>query len=508
LYKQNTLIAHSSFSIVIVLSFFLIFQINGQSTYLKDPGTFFHTRVGQMILAQGSFIEVDTFTFQFAREPWIAQQWLGEVVMGLLHSIGGFDALLMFYTLMLSMLFAWFFNMFLHSGMNYLLSSLLVALLLSSSTHHFLLRPHLFSLCFLAVVFNILLKHENETLSAARLWLLPIIVAIWSNTHGAALGGIGTIIIAATGWTIFYLLGKRSPIKNKTQITNLAAICLACCLAPLANPYGLELYATWQTIMSSPAVAKNIIEHAGMFQVWYGWNVSILGIIYAASLVGTWRARQKVVWYLPLVWFALSVGRIRHSPLFAVLAGIAIADFYPHIAWAKVLREKGSVLFSLRAQTINSFFKPALATCTITLIAGLILQHGRVSVPIIGHGWTKIDSAYWPSKHVLTLKKIAAERGVNRIFNDMLFGGFLTFHVPEIKIAWDDRCELLKDEGLTKYLRLMENESEMKEFLEKHGLEIALTMPGTKFAHYFENSPDWNLLEKSGASLLHQKIQQ
>jgi len=490
----------------LVLLLFLLFQLNGQSNSINDPGTFFHTKVGQIILLQRSFIESDIFTFQFAGDPWIAQQWMGEVIMALLHKAGGLDSLLLFYNLMLAMLFAWLFNMFLNSGMNFLLSILLTLLILASSTHHFLLRPHLFSLVILAAVFHILLKYESETLPDKFLWVLPAVIVIWSNIHGGALGGIGSIIIMATGWTTLYLLGMRSPINRKSQITNLVLLCFACGLAPLANPYGLEMLKTWQAIMSSPAVSENIKEHAGIFQVWYGWNVLILGVVYMTALVGTWKTRQKAAWYLPVVWFALSVGRIRHSPLFAVLAGIAIADFYPHIAWAKALREKGSVLFSLRAQTINNFFKPALVTCIATLITGLILHHGKVPFPVVGYGWAKIDSDYWPSEHVMTLRKIAADQGTDRVFNEMLFGGFLTFYVPELKIAWDDRCELLKDEGLTKYLRLMESESEMEDFLAEHDLELALTKTGTSFSQYFENSSNWRLLEKSGAALLHQRI--
>ena len=54
---------------------------------LNDPGTLWHTRVGQILLDRG-FMTTDPFTFTFEGKTWIPQQWFGEVVMAKLHEAG------------------------------------------------------------------------------------------------------------------------------------------------------------------------------------------------------------------------------------------------------------------------------------------------------------------------------------------------------------------------------------------------------------------------------------
>ena len=41
------------------------------------------------------FFDTDPYTFTFTGKPWIPHQWLGECIMAVAHSIGGFDTLLL-----------------------------------------------------------------------------------------------------------------------------------------------------------------------------------------------------------------------------------------------------------------------------------------------------------------------------------------------------------------------------------------------------------------------------
>ena len=44
-------------------------------------------------------------------------------------------------------------------------------------------------------------------------WLLPLFV-IWANVHGGMLGGFGTVVIAVGGWIVFWRLGRPSPVES------------------------------------------------------------------------------------------------------------------------------------------------------------------------------------------------------------------------------------------------------------------------------------------------------
>ena len=71
----------------IFLGFWLLLMVGGRSKLLRDPGTFWHTTVGEKILREG-FFENDPFTFTYAGARWVPHQWLGEVAMALVHRIG------------------------------------------------------------------------------------------------------------------------------------------------------------------------------------------------------------------------------------------------------------------------------------------------------------------------------------------------------------------------------------------------------------------------------------
>src|SRR5665213_2537476 len=56
---------------------------------LGDPDSYWHVVVGQWIIDHRAFPETDTFAFTFAGSPWVAQEWLSQVLMAAAHGLGG-----------------------------------------------------------------------------------------------------------------------------------------------------------------------------------------------------------------------------------------------------------------------------------------------------------------------------------------------------------------------------------------------------------------------------------
>ena len=59
---------------------------------LLDPDTWWHMKVGEQILRTGSWPTADSYSFTASGMPWIAYEWLGEVVMALAARQGGLQA--------------------------------------------------------------------------------------------------------------------------------------------------------------------------------------------------------------------------------------------------------------------------------------------------------------------------------------------------------------------------------------------------------------------------------
>jgi len=74
---------------------------------MGDPGTLWHTVAGERMLQTGEVIRTDPFSFTSQGQPWVAQQWLAEIGMALLHRIAGLDALVLVAVTLLAATYAW-----------------------------------------------------------------------------------------------------------------------------------------------------------------------------------------------------------------------------------------------------------------------------------------------------------------------------------------------------------------------------------------------------------------
>src|SRR5205807_2947862 len=91
----------------IFLGLWLGLMIAGRSGLFHDPGTFWHTVVGDRLLSSRHLIYADSFSFTFAGRPWIPHQWLGECLMALVHRLDGLDSLLLASVTVLAGLYTW-----------------------------------------------------------------------------------------------------------------------------------------------------------------------------------------------------------------------------------------------------------------------------------------------------------------------------------------------------------------------------------------------------------------
>ncbi len=349
--------------------------------------------------------------------------------------------------------------------MNLVLGSLILVLSLAAASHHLHVRPHIVTILLMAVVYSKLCDVDKGQAGLGSLaWFIPMFV-IWANIHGGVLGGLFTFLIAAAGWTLAWRLGWSGPIKDRKDLKGLWLLTLLCFATPLANPYGPDLPATWLEIMRSKAVSELIQEHASVITLLQQGDAAsfatitlllCLGLFYFALLAGTNRKDRRVTWFIPLVWFFLSLARIRHAPIFAVMAVVAIAEIFPYCRWVRSLGDRGLVTFRVRnrAEEIRSTVYSAICSCSHHHRRGLahLSRFGAVAIDRPEMGQAGRDPLADRDLPELQALQNSRPQGTP-IFNDMLFGGFLMYHTPGLRVFIDDRCELYGDEFLFQYVK-------------------------------------------------------
>lgn len=392
----------------------------GRSRMLRDPGTFWHTAVGERILATGTLPTVDEYSFTHAGQPWIAHQWLGEVTLALLDRVGGLDAQLLAAVTLLAGLWTWLGVRFLRAGLHWSLAASFLAVGIAASAGHFHVRPHLATMVLFAILIALLIDVEAGRIPFARLWWLVPLFVLWTNCHGGMLGGLATLLLALVGWAVW----RRCPWQA-------VPLWLACAATCLVNPYGVALPQTWLSIVSMPELKQVIQEHAAPDWAGDGLAIALLALVYLALLASTFPARPRVTWLVPLVWMLLSVERVRQAPLFAIAALLALADLFPRTAWARSLAERESDLY-----------RPLAAPAPTAALwgVGLALFVVAVCLPI---RYAQLDPERWPVDLLPALREHQHDRPEGtRIVNALNDGGILIRYCPGYRVFIDDRCEL------------------------------------------------------------------
>ncbi|MFY3744667.1 hypothetical protein ACOQFB_12200 [Anaeromyxobacter sp. Red801] len=458
-----------------------LLAIAGASRMFQDPGTFWHVLTGERILTHGLPRE-DWLTFTFQGKPWIAHQWLAESAMALLHRLGGFDALLVVASAALALLFTWLFARLVAGGVQIRWAVLISSLGILTSAGSIHVRPLLVSMVFFGWTFAAIADVEAGRAGLRRLWWLVPLFVLWTSCHGAVLGGLATLGLAAALWISTWALGHESPVTGPADALTLCGVLAAGMAGTLLNPYGVEMIRTWLAIVRSPVIAGYILEHASLWRTG-SWYVVPLAAGYAAVAASCGRARWTATCLLPLVWLVLMLQRIRHAPLFAIAALIALAELLARSGAAAWLARHGIGIGGARRPA------PVLARAAwlapVAVLALAALNHHEGGPPLAGP-----QRARWPYALVPQLDAAARDLGSRvPVLTDMVLGAFVAYNVPGVRIFGDDRCELYGDSFLREWYE--GDPAFYARQVAEHDVRLALSERGSRLDAYLRGSGSW-----------------
>ena len=251
----------------------------------------------------------------------------------------------------------------------------------------------------------------------------------------------------------------RSARVRPKQAIVLWLLVLACGLTALANPYGLRLPMTWLEIMRSPVVARIVEEHAppGPRSIDF-WLILTLGSAYGMAFLSTLPRWPRFTWLIPFLWFALSLGRVRHAP--QAIAVVSPGGNARTPAWRHGSPGLAGTCSVPDRRPVGGRrdWKPAVIPLVI-VVSAIVLQAADVRAPIVGRGWATLDPAVWPVDLLPELRRCEREHPSGaRVFNDYVLGGFLIYFTPGLKVFVDDRCEVYGDAWLEQFAHAMQDD--------------------------------------------------
>jgi hypothetical protein len=305
------------------------------SLNLVDPDLWGHVRYGQEWIAEGTLPRTATHTFTAVEYPWINHENAAELLMAVgFEHLGVYGMLVAKCLLGMAIVGVMAWTAMRH-GVSAIAAWALLVLVAANMQTFFPMRPQLlsFALCTAALVCldrGFSPWDEERRIRCGWLWALPVLMALWVNSHGGFVAGLCIVGAFLLGRMIELAWHERSAAIGK--LVHLSFIGIACVAATFINPYGAGMHAwllnTWAgappeiTEWAAPTPSNPVF-----------WPFVTLLVAAVASLAATRRRRDwtQIVILALVAWQACV--HLRHIAFFALLCG-----FWLPVHWQSALQ--------------------------------------------------------------------------------------------------------------------------------------------------------------------------
>ncbi|MFZ0684360.1 MAG: hypothetical protein WAM89_02355 [Terriglobales bacterium] len=439
-----------------------------------DPDLWWHLRAGQWIVETGHVPHVDSFSFTRAGQPWVAHEWLSEVVFYELWKLGGPVALIVFSALVTS---AGFMVLFWRCAAQAQWAAAATALGALAAASSWGVRPQMFTFTLAALLLWLLERGESRP--GLLLWIPPLFL-LWLNLHaGFALGP--ALLLAYGAGILFETAFGHTPWQQARPIVVRVLLVVAACLAlvPL-NPNGAKLYRYPFETLSSHGMRSLIAEwgspdfHRGLYlpllAVWL-----LLLVVFASG-----RARPKWRVFVPLLLTGFAaLDAARHIPIFILLAIPVIAAALPAGAGA---------VTALPRRLVATRFRPIFNLAVIVLTGALVLAKWSS----LARNEDAKEAEMFPREAVAFLHSGDYPRD---LFVDYDWGGYVLWKLyPEYRVFVDGRADLYGDKLLRQGAEtVLDLRTGWREVLDHWKVEAILVPPSSAVAQALMLDPEWHV---------------
>jgi hypothetical protein len=393
-----------------------------------DYDTWWHLKVGDWILQNSALPHSGILSRTAADRPWVAYSWGYEVLLSLAYSYLGLLGIGIFGTaLTVAVVFAAYWMLRRLSG-RFWLACILTGITCAAFLFDGSPRPVFFSYIFYCATLALLLEFQHTGRVQLLFWLPPLFL-LWANLHIQFVYGLFVVglfvavhltqqLLARLGFRPAYLSFSAVPARP------LLGVLAACVLATLAGPNFYHPYTVVLAYTKAKFTYSVIIELQPLSFRQFS-NFIELFIAAAGFYAVGW---QKKVDAFKLVLLAVAVivsfRTMRDAWFICFSAAACIVDF-PVAEDAPNRRELWRDLAVVSAAVILLLF---------------------VSAPLTDFSTRGLDRAISANYPVNAINYLRRASFSGPLYNNLNWGGFLMWYLPELPVAVDGRNDLYGDE--------------------------------------------------------------
>jgi len=411
---------------------------------VNDTDLFWHLATGQRTLSLG-LVRSDVFSWTIAGRPLLLDQWLGDVLIAVSYTLGGWRGILALRAIAVFGLVACTTGAALAAAPRRPLVAVLASLPAITLTRFVWNdRPELIGFAFFTALLVTLRDGRTRVLVAT----VPLL-GIWANLHGSyALGLALTLVVCA-----------ERAFADPPRRGRLALIALAAAAATLLTPAG---FATWTLSGGHFLAPPRYIQEEGVpdLRMPYGFVFGItLGLVIATAFLSRARGWREAVILVPIAFVSLTA--LRHMPFLAIAAAPYLASQAPQaLAWLADALRIPSRRPSPPATVLPRMAAPVAAVAALAMVLAGVAS--AASAP---------DERGYPAAALASLPPGGG------LLNSYDWGGWLIWSAPATPVFIDGRIFPYLPDVLDDYRAIVGVHADWQEVGARRGVRALLLRP-------------------------------
>jgi len=436
---------------------------------LADPDTWWHLKTGAWIWEHKAVPTTDTFSYTFAGQPWIAKEWLSQIVYYMAYSAGGWNGVAALVAIVVGMVAALIYWTLSDSLRPSLAASIaLVCLLVTSSA--ITARPHLLTLPLLVIWTAELFKSSQK--GAPPNYLLLGVILAWANLHAAFTMGF---VIAFFAFLDFVETTRLT--RKRATLAWLGFLAL-CPLVTLIHPYSYQAMLATLAVFRTNVGALPIGEWRPFDAQQQVVHTGVLLLLLFAALTSGFRlglARSLLIVLLTYLFMT----HVRYGfflyPAMVLLVAPVVATQFPKLSAAYWRNQPLDPL----EQRMSAAFGPAAAVIS------------ALTVALVGLQATILPTEPAPEVAASGAIDYVQSHGVaGHVLNHYNFGGPLIFH--DIPTFVDGRTDQLFLDSFGKEMQDgRTDQAILARTLEKYDIRWTILPPDDPRLKMLQGMPGW-----------------
>lgn len=448
-----------------------------------DTDTWWHLRAGEYIVSERTIPTSDPFSHTRANQPWIDHGWGAQIVLYATYALlgGGLEpgaaGNIGLALLCAALATAGMVAVYLNCSGNTYLRAFMVVLGAATAAVFWSPRPQMFSFALGALVLLLLQRFKREHVD--RLWLIPVVMALWANLHGGFAIGFIFLFGSLAGEVLGNLLDPEDPrVVRGPRLKKQMLIMAAAILAVALNPHGVALLTyPWRTV--NIGVLQDFIQEwaSPNFHDRATWPfvVLLLGVLAAGSLSKLRMDWTDLVLVTGTAFMALTAGR--NIAVFAVAATPVLSRHLD--AW---LTERG---WTIRPRRSVSARMAALNWLLLILVLAGVLA--KIGLALNKDTVARAQRDRFPVELASYLR---TNPPPGLMFNSYNWGGYLMFAAPDVPVYVDGRTDLYDDAFLRHYLGIVFVREGWSEALDTQNIGYVAIESGSMLAVLLRTQPE------------------